>query len=284
MNFQDIILNLKQFWGEQGCLIREPYDLEKGAGTFNPDTFLRSLGSKPWAAAYAEPCRRPGDGRYGENPNRLGYYYQFQVLIKPSPDNIIDLYLQSLARIGIDTSKHDFRLVHDDWKSPTLGAWGLGWEVWLDGMEITQFTYFQQVGGIPLPLVPAEITYGTERIAMYLQGVEHFKDIKWNNTHTYGDLHMDSEKDYSTYSFEVADRTLYFRLFDDFEKEFARTIEKKAVFAAYDLCIKCSHIFNTLGSLGAISVTERENYILRVRSMAARTAQAWTEREEAVKI
>ncbi|MGL5253497.1 MAG: glycine--tRNA ligase subunit alpha [Brevinema sp.] len=281
MNFQDIILNLKQFWGEQGCLIREPYDLEKGAGTFNPDTFLRALGNKPWAAAYAEPCRRPGDGRYGENPNRMGFYYQFQVLIKPSPDNIIDLYLQSLSRIGIDTSKHDIRFVHDDWKSPTLGAWGLGWEVWLDGMEITQFTYFQQVGGTSLPLVPAELTYGTERIAMYLQGVEHFKDIKWNDTTTYGDLHLDSERDYSTYSFEVADKSLYFRLFDDFEKEFFRTIEKKAVFAAYDLAIKCSHIFNTLGSLGAISVTERESYILRVRTMTAAVAKTWIEREQA---
>ncbi|MGL4677651.1 MAG: glycine--tRNA ligase subunit alpha [Brevinema sp.] len=277
-NFQTIIFKLKEFWAKQDCLIREPYDLEKGAGTFNPDTFLRSLGDKSWKVAYVEPCRRPGDGRYGENPNRLGFYYQFQALLKPAPENILDLYTQSLSYIGIDLKKHDLRFVHDDWKSPTLGAWGLGWEVWLDGMEITQFTYFQQVGGISLPVIPAEITYGTERIAMYLQGVEHFKDIKWNDTTSYGDLHLDSERDYSVYSFEVADQDLYFRLFNDLEKEFERTIQKHAIFAAYDLAMKCSHIFNTLGSLGAISITERESYILRVRSMTAQVAEAWVHR------
>ncbi|MGL5955800.1 MAG: glycine--tRNA ligase subunit alpha [Brevinema sp.] len=277
-NFQTIICKLKEFWAKQDCLIREPYDLEKGAGTFNPDTFLRSLGDKPWRVAYVEPCRRPGDGRYGENPNRMGFYYQFQALLKPAPDNILKLYTQSLEYIGINLKKHDLRFVHDDWKSPTLGAWGLGWEVWLDGMEITQFTYFQQVGGISLPVIPAEITYGTERIAMYLQGVEHFKDIQWNDTTSYGDLHLDSERDYSIYSFEVADQELYFRLFNDLEKEFERTIQKDAVFAAYDLAMKCSHIFNTLGSLGAISITERESYILRVRSMTAQVAESWVRR------
>lgn len=280
LTFQQIIFKLKEFWANQNCLIREPYDLEKGAGTFNPDTFLRSLGDKEWRVAYAEPCRRPGDGRYGENPNRLGFYYQFQALLKPAPDNIIDLYTESLRYIGIDLNKHDLRFVHDDWKSPTLGAWGLGWEVWLDGMEITQFTYFQQVGGITLSSVPAELTYGTERIAMYLQGVEHFKDIQWNSTTTYGDLHLDSERDYSTYSFEVANQDLYFRLFNDFEKEFFRAIEANAIFAAYDLAIKCSHIFNTLGSLGAISITERESYILRVRTMTAKVAESWVKRLE----
>lgn len=279
LTFQEIIFRLKEFWAQHGCLIREGYDLEKGAGTFNPDTFLRALGNKPWSAAYAEPCRRPGDGRYGENPNRLGFYYQFQTLLKPAPDNVIDLYINSLEYLGIDVKKHDLRFVHDDWKSPTLGAWGLGWEVWLDGMEITQFTYFQQVGGITLPLVPAELTYGTERIAMYLQNVEHFKDIQWNKTTKYGDLHLDSERDYSIYAFEVADKDLYFKLFDSFEKECSHAVQAGAIFAAYDLAIKCSHIFNILGSLGAISVTERESYILRVRTMTSQVAHAWVERQ-----
>ncbi len=283
LTFQDIIFKLKEFWAKQDCLIREPYDLEKGAGTFNPDTFLRSLGDEPWRVAYVEPCRRPGDGRYGTNPNRMGFYYQFQALLKPAPANILDLYIQSLEYLGIDITKHDLRFVHDDWKSPTLGAWGLGWEVWLDGMEVTQFTYFQQIGGISLPSVPAELTYGTERLAMYLQGVEHFKDIQWNDTTTYGDLHLDSEWDYSTYSFEIADQALYFRLFNDFEKEFFRAIQANAIFAAYDLAIKCSHIFNTLGSLGAISVTERESYILRVRAMTAEVAKSWVDRLESKK-
>jgi len=283
LTFQEIILKLKIFWGKQGCLIREGYDLEKGAGTFNPDTFLRSLGEQPWSSAYIEPCRRPGDGRYGENPNRLAFYYQFQVIMKPAPNNIQDLYIQSLEEIGIDLQKHDLRFVHDDWKSPTLGAWGLGWEVWLDGMEITQFTYFQQIGGITLPIIPIELTYGTERIAMYLQGVDHFKDIQWNETTTYGDLHLDSEWDYSTYSFEVANQALYFRLFDDFESEFKEAIKANAIFAAYDLAIKSSHIFNMLGSLGVISVTERESYILRVRSMTSEVAKAWVNRLDSQK-
>lgn len=284
LTFQEIIFKLKEFWANQNCLIREPYDLEKGAGTFNPDTFLRSLGAEPWRVAYAEPCRRPGDGRYGENPNRLGFYYQFQTLLKPAPENILELYIESLEYLGINTKKHDLRFVHDDWKSPTLGAWGLGWEVWLDGMEITQFTYFQQVGGIALPSIPAEITYGTERIAMYLQGVSHFKDIQWNDNTTYGELHLDSEWDYSTYSFKVANKDLYFDLFDKFEREFQEALAHNAIFAAYDLAIKCSHIFNTLGSLGAISVTERESYILRVRSMTAKVAEAWVKRLENKKI
>ncbi|MGL4367482.1 MAG: glycine--tRNA ligase subunit alpha [Brevinemataceae bacterium] len=280
LTFQEIIFKLKEYWAAQECVIREGYDLEKGAGTFNPDTFLRTLGDKPWRTAYVEPCRRPGDGRYGKNPNRMGFYYQFQCILKPSPDNILDLYIKSLEYIGVDVNKHDLRFVHDDWKSPTLGAWGLGWEVWLDGMEITQFTYFQQIGGITLTSIPAEITYGTERLAMYLQGVEHFKDIQWNNEFKYGDLHLDSEWDYSVYSFEVADQSLYFKLFDDFEKEFVRAIEADAIFAAYDLAIKCSHIFNTLGSLGAISVTERESYILRIRKMTAEVATHWVKRIE----
>lgn len=280
LTFQEIILKLKEFWAKQGCLIREGYDLEKGAGTFNPDTFLRSLGDHAWASTYVEACRRPGDGRYGENPNRLGFYYQFQTILKPAPNHIQELYIQSLEYIGINIQKHDLRFVHDDWKSPTLGAWGLGWEVWLDGMEITQFTYFQQIGGISLTTIPVELTYGTERIAMYLQGVEHFKDIQWDKNTTYGDLHLDSEYDYSTYSFEVANQALYFRLFDDFELEFQKAISANAIFAAYDLAIKSSHIFNTLGSLGAISVTERESYILRVRKMTAQVAQAWVNRLE----
>lgn len=277
ITFQNVIFKLKEYWGKQGCIIREPYDLEKGAGTFNPDTFLRSLGPEPWKVAYVEPSRRPTDGRYGDNPNRLGYYFQFQVIIKPSPDNIVDLYLKSLEYLGIDLKEHDIRFVHDDWESPTLGAWGLGWEVWLDGMEITQFTYFQQVGGIDLSPIPVEITYGTERITMYLQNVNHYKDIRWNEEFTYGDLHKQLEFEFSKYHFELANVDLYRRLFDDFEAECFNTIQGGAVLPAYDLTMKCSHIFNILDARGAISVTQREGYIIRVRKLASACAAAFLE-------
>ncbi len=280
LNFQDIIFRLKEYWGQQGCIIREPYDLEKGAGTFNPDTFLRSLGPEPWKVAYVEPSRRPADGRYGENPNRLGYYFQFQVIIKPSPEDIQDLYLKSLEYLGINLTEHDIRFVHDDWESPTLGAWGLGWEVWLDGMEITQFTYFQQVGGIDLSPIPVEITYGTERIAMYLQNVSHYRDIKWNDEFTYGDLHKQLEFEFSTYNFEIADIELYRKLFDDYEAECFKAVEKGVTLPAYDLAMKCSHIFNILDARKAISVTQRESYILRVRKLTAACAAAFLKKRE----
>jgi glycyl-tRNA synthetase alpha chain len=280
LTFQDLIFKLKEYWAKQGCLIREPYDLEKGAGTFNPDTFLRSLGPEPWKVAYVEPSRRPADGRYGENPNRLGYYFQFQVIIKPSPDDIQDLYLKSLEYLGIELKKHDIRFVHDDWESPTLGAWGLGWEVWLDGMEITQFTYFQQVGGIDLSPIPVEITYGTERIAMYLQNVNNYKDIKWNEYITYGELHQQLEYEFSKYNFELADIDLYRRHFDELESECFKAIEKGAVLPAYDLTMKCSHIFNILNARNAISVTQREHYIARVRQMANACASAYLKKRE----
>jgi glycyl-tRNA synthetase alpha chain len=280
LTFQDLIFKLKEYWAKQGCLIREPYDLEKGAGTFNPDTFLRSLGPEPWKVAYVEPSRRPADGRYGENPNRLGYYFQFQVIIKPSPDDIQDLYLKSLEYLGIELKKHDIRFVHDDWESPTLGAWGLGWEVWLDGMEITQFTYFQQVGGIDLSPIPVEITYGTERIAMYLQNVNNYKDIKWNEYITYGELHQQLEYEFSKYNFELADIDLYRRHFDELESECFKAIEKGAVLPGYDLTMKCSHIFNILNARNAISVTQREHYIARVRQMANACASAYLKKRE----
>ena len=280
LTFQNVIFKLKEFWGKQGCLIREPYDLEKGAGTFNPDTFLRSLGPEPWKVAYVEPSRRPGDGRYGDNPNRLGYYFQFQVIIKPSPDNIQELYLQSLEYLGVNLQEHDIRFVHDDWESPTLGAWGLGWEVWLDGMEITQFTYFQQVGGIDLSPIPVEITYGTERITMYLQNVNHYKDIQWNDEFTYGDLHKQLEFEFSKYNFQIADIDMYRRHFDEYEAESFRAIENGAVLPAYDMTMKCSHIFNILGARNAISVTQRESYILRVRKLASACAAAFLKSRE----
>ncbi len=280
LTFQEVIFRLKEYWAQQGCLVREPYDLEKGAGTFNPDTFLRSLGPEPWNVAYVEPSRRPKDGRYGDNPNRLGYYFQFQVIMKPSPDNIQDLYLKSLEALGLNLVDHDIRFVHDDWESPTLGAWGLGWEVWLNGMEITQFTYFQQVGGIDLVSIPAEITYGTERITMYLQNVDNVFDIRWNDEFTYGDLHKELEYEFSRYNFEIADIDLHRRLFDDFEKECFVSIGKGAVLPAYDMTMKCSHVFNILDARGAISVTQRESYILRVRKMANAVAGAFLKRRE----
>src|SRR3989338_3976081 len=255
--FQDVILTLQRFWAERGCLIHQPYDMEKGAGTFNPATFLRVLGPEPWRAAYVEPSRRPTDGRYGENPNRLQHYYQFQVILKPSPDDIQDIYLKSLKELGINPLEHDIRFVEDDWESPTLGAWGLGWEVWLDGMEITQFTYFQQAGGIDLKPVSGEITYGLERITMYLQGVDSVFDIRWNSDIRYADVHLRGETEYSRYNFEEADTAMLFKLFDMYEKECLSLSEKALVLPAYDFCLKCSHTFNMLDARGAIRSEER---------------------------
>jgi len=280
MNFQDIIMTLQKFWARQGCLIWQPYDLEKGAGTFNPATFLKCLGPKPWAVAYVEPSRRPTDGRYGENPNRLQHYYQYQVIIKPAPSDIQRTYLDSLKAIGLDPRKHDVRFVEDDWESPTLGAWGLGWEVWLDGMEITQFTYFQQVGGIDLNPISVEITYGLERLAMYSQKKDSVFDVIWTDKVTYGQIHLEDEKQWSRYNFDEADVELLKRHFNDWEKEAGRLIEKKMVLPAYDAVMKCSHLFNLLDARGAISVTERTNYISRVRSIARKIAENYLAMEQ----
>ena len=281
MNFQDVILTLQDFWAKRGCVIQQPYDMEKGAGTFNPATFLKVLGPEPWCSAYVEPSRRPTDGRYGENPNRLQHYYQFQVILKPSPDDIQDIYLESLKVLGIDPLAHDIRFVEDDWESPTLGAWGLGWEVWLNGMEITQFTYFQQVGGIDLSPVSGEITYGLERIAMYLQGVDSVFDLKWTDTVSYGDVHHRSEVEFSKYNFEVADVEMLRNLFDTYEKEAVRLMEASLPMPAYDMCLKCSHTFNLLDARGAISVAERTGYIGRVRNIAKSVAEGYLKvREE----
>lgn len=277
MNFQEIILNLQNYWANQGCIIAQPYDVEKGAGTMNPATFLRALGPEPWNVAYVEPSRRPTDGRYGENPNRLQHYYQYQVILKPSPDNVIDLYLDSLKALGIDPDKHDIRFVEDNWESPTLGAWGLGWEVWLDGMEITQFTYFQQCGGFDCSPVSAEITYGLERIAMYIQNKENVYDIEWVDNITYGDVHHQGEVDYSHYNFEVADIDTLTTMFNLCEKEAMQVVDKQLVLPAYDYVLKCSHIFNLLDARGAISVTERTGYIGRVRNLARMVAQEYLE-------
>lgn len=275
MYFQDIIITLQTYWAKQGCIICQPYDMEKGAGTFNPATFLRVLGPEPWKAAYVEPSRRPTDGRYGENPNRLQHYYQFQVILKPSPDDIQDIYLNSLKKLGIDPLKHDIRFVEDDWESPTLGAWGLGWEVWLDGMEITQFTYFQQAGGIELKPVSGELTYGLERIAMYLQGVDNVFDIEWTKGIKYGYVHRRGEVEYSFYNFEVADTEMLFKLFDMYEKEAKRLLEKDLVLPAYDYCLKSSHAFNLLDARGAISVAERTRFIGRVRDISRKCAEGY---------
>ncbi|MGA1875177.1 MAG: glycine--tRNA ligase subunit alpha [bacterium] len=275
MNFQDIILFLSQYWASQGCVLQQPYDLEVGAGTFHPATFLRVLGPEPWRAAYVEPSRRPTDGRYGENPNRLQHYYQYQVILKPSPLDVQDRYLKSLERLGISPREHDIRFVEDDWESPTLGAWGLGWEVWLDGMEITQFTYFQQVGGFDLRPVPAEITYGLERIAMYLQGVDSVYEITWSDGISYGDIHHQTEVEFSGYNFEKADVKMLFDLFSFYEGEAKRLLEEGLVFPAYDYCLKCSHAFNLLDARGAISVTERTGYIGRIRNLARGCAERY---------
>lgn len=280
MTFQEIILTLQEFWSKQGCILAQPYDVEKGAGTMNPSTFLRVLGPEPWHVAYVEPSRRPADGRYGENPNRLFQHHQFQVIMKPSPDNIQELYLQSLAKLGINEKEHDIRFVEDNWESPTLGAWGLGWEVWLDGMEITQFTYFQQVGSVDVKPVASEITYGFERIAMYIQEKENVYDIDWNGTYTYGDVFHQNEFEQSTYNFELADTALLFDLFDKYEKEAVRVIELGYVHPAYDYVLKCSHTFNLLDSRGAISVSERTAFISRVRNLARLCAQCYLKQRE----
>lgn len=275
MTFQEIILNLQSFWAKQGCLITQPYDIEVGAGTFNPATFLRVLGPEPWRVAYVEPSRRPTDGRYGENPNRLQHYYQFQVIIKPAPDNIQQLYLNSLIALGIKPLEHDIRFVEDDWESPTLGAAGLGWEVWLDGMEITQFTYFQQVGSLPLEPISVELTYGLERITMYLQGENSVFEIEWGHGIKYGEVHHQTEVEFSKYNFESANIKMHFKLFEMYEKEAIKLIKKDLVFPAYDCVLKCSHIFNILEARGAISVTERTAYIARVRNLARLAAQGY---------
>jgi glycyl-tRNA synthetase alpha chain len=280
MKFQDLILTLNQFWGEQGCIIAQPYDVEKGAGTMNPATFLRALGPEPWKVAYVEPSRRPTDGRYGENPNRLQHYFQYQVILKPSPDNVQELYLKSLERMGINPQDHDIRFVEDNWESPTLGAWGLGWEVWLDGMEVTQFTYFQQCGGIDCKPVCAEITYGLERLTTYIQNKDSVFDIEWVGSTTYGDIYLQNEIDYSRYNFEVADIEALQTWFDMYEREAKRVVEKGLVLPAYDYVLKCSHTFNLLDARGAVSVTERTNYIARVRALARLCAQAYVEQRE----
>lgn len=278
MYFQDVIATLNDFWAKRGCIILQPYDIEEGAGTFHPATFLRALGPEPFAAAYVQPSRRPTDGRYGENPNRLQHYYQYQVIIKPSPDDIQEIYLDSLKALGIDPEEHDIRFVEDDWESPTLGAWGLGWEVWLDGMEITQFTYFQQIGGIDCFPVTVELTYGLERIAMYLQGVENVFDLKWNEKFTYRDIHFRGEVEYSIFNFEEADVELLRDLFDKYEKEGQRLLNLGLALPGYDFVIKCSHTFNLLDARRALSPVERANYIARVRALARKAAETWLEK------
>ena len=277
MYFQEIIMNLHRFWAERGCLIWQPYDVEVGAGTMNPATFLKVLGGKPWNVAYVEPSRRPQDGRYGENPNRLQHYYQFQVILKPAPENPQEVYLESLSSLGINVSDHDIRFVEDDWESPTLGAWGLGWEVWLDGMEITQFTYFQQSGGLDLDEISVEITYGLERIAMYIQEKDNVFDIEWKEGITYGDIFRRAEWEWSTYNFEKADVDMLFKLFELYERESKRLIEESLVLPAYDYLLKCSHTFNLLDARGAISVQERARYIRRMSGIAREIAQLYLE-------
>jgi glycyl-tRNA synthetase alpha chain len=284
MYFQEMISKLNEFWAEKGCALVQGYDLEVGAGTFNPATFLRVLGPEPWSAAYVEPSRRPTDGRYGENPNRLQHYYQYQAIIKPSPDSIQDDYLDSLRYLGLDLTKHDVRFVEDDWESPTLGASGLGWEVWLDGMEITQFTYFQQCGSIDLDPITVELTYGIERICMYLQNIDNVFDLKWNENLTYRDMHFRSEFEFSHYNFNIADIDLHFKLFDLYEKECLAVLEydkTDIILPAYDYVLKCSHAFNMLDARAAISVTERVGYITRVRNMARKCSIKYVQiREE----
>ena len=275
MNFQEIIMRLHKYWAKEGCLIWQPYDLEKGAGTFNPATFLRCLGPNPWKVAYVEPSRRPTDGRYGENPNRLQHYYQFQVILKPAPENVQQLYLNSLKAIGLDPKEHDIRFVEDDWESPTLGAWGLGWEVWIDGMEATQFTYFQQVGGIELNPISAEITYGLERLAMYSQKKDSVYDLMWTDDVTYGDVHLEDERQWSKYNFEVADTKMLLQHFNDWEAEAKKLVEQNLVLPAYDAVMKCSHLFNLLDARSAISVSERVSYVLRVRTLAKLVAEGY---------
>ncbi len=275
MNFNDIIMNLNKFWASKGCVILQPIDSQVGAGTFHPATFLRTLDKKSWNVAYVQPSRRPKDGRYGENPNRWQHYFQYQVIMQPSPDNIQDLYIESLESLGLNMREHDIRFVEDDWESPTLGAWGLGWEVWLDGMEITQFTYFQQVGGIELEVIPVEITYGLERIAMYLQDVDDIKEIEWTDGVKYKDIFLDHEVEYSIYNFEKANIEILFEEFNIHEQECKRLIEEDLVYPAYEHVMSASHIFNILDARGAISVTERVSYIARVREIASLCAKKY---------
>ncbi|MEZ7195492.1 MULTISPECIES: glycine--tRNA ligase subunit alpha [Pseudodesulfovibrio] len=282
MNFQEVILKLQNFWANYGCAVVQAMDIECGAGTFNPSTFFRVIGPEPWKTAYVEPSRRPTDGRYGENPNRLQHYYQFQVILKPSPDNVQELYLESLKEIGIDAAAHDLRFVEDDWESPTLGAWGLGWEVWLNGMEVTQFTYFQQIGGIDLKPVSVEITYGLERLCMYLQEKESVYDLMWNNEITYGDVYHQNEVEMSKYNFELSDADMLFDLFNKFEAECLKLCEEGVPWPAYDYCLKCSHSFNLLDARGAISITERATYIGRVRNLASKIARLYADQREAM--
>jgi glycyl-tRNA synthetase alpha chain len=280
MTFQELLITLERFWADYGCIIGQPYDVEVGAGTFNPHTLLRCLGPEPWNVAYVEPSRRPTDGRYGENPNRLQHYYQYQVILKPSPKDIQERYLDSLKALGLDPLDHDIRFVEDDWESPTLGAWGLGWEVWLDGMEITQFTYFQQAGGIDLHPVSGELTYGPERIAMYIQGVESVYDLEWTKGIKYGDVHHRGEVEHCIYNFEQADVDMLFKLFDMYEAESQRIIGLGLVLPAYDYCLKCSHTFNLLNARGAISVAERASLIGRVRNLARLCAEGYLKQRE----
>ena len=275
MTFQEIILNLQKYWSGKGCVIMQPYDIEVGAGTFNPSTFLKVLGDKPWKCAYVEPSRRPTDGRYGENPNRLQHYYQFQVIIKPSPDDSKALYLDSLRTLGVDLVAHDIRFVEDDWESPTLGATGLGWEVWLDGMEITQFTYFQQVGGIELDVISLELTYGLERIAMFIQEKESVYDLEWAEGYTYGDVHKIDEVQFSRYNFEAADTSMLLKQFDMYEQECKKLLKDGIVIPAYDYVLKCSHAFNLLDARKSIGVAQRTRYIGRVRGMAKGCAEGY---------
>ena len=282
MNFQEIYFRLQNFWARHDCVIQQPYDIEVGAGTMNPATALRVLGPEPWRVAYVEPSRRPSDGRYGKNPNRLQHYYQYQVIIKPAPANIQELYIESLASLGIDPSEHDIRFVEDDWENPSTGAWGLGWEVWLDGMEITQFTYFQQLGGLDMESVPAEITYGLERIAMYVQKKNSVYDLKWAGDVTYGDVHLKGEEEHSFYNFVDADTDMLFQLFAMYEAEAGRILDKGRVLPAYDYVLKSSHTFNLLDARNAISVTERTGYIARVRALACRCAAAYRAQREAM--
>jgi glycyl-tRNA synthetase alpha chain len=280
MNFQDLILGLQTYWGKQGCALLQPYDVEVGAGTFHTATFLRALGPEPWRAAYVQPSRRPKDGRYGANPNRLQHYYQYQVVLKPSPDAIQDLYLDSLGELGIDLQQNDIRFVEDDWESPTLGAWGLGWEVWLNGMEVTQFTYFQEVGSLACKPVLGEITYGLERLAMYLQGKDSVYDLVWVDGVSYGDVYHQNEVEQSTYNFEQSNVQMLFEHFNQFEREAKRLVEAGLPLPAYEMVMKCSHTFNLLDARGAISVTERATYIGRVRALARMVAQAYYDSRE----
>ena len=280
LTFQRLILTLEQYWDKQGCALLQPYDLEVGAGTFHTATFLRAIGPEPWNAAYVQPSRRPKDGRYGENPNRLQHYYQYQVIMKPSPAAFQDLYLGSLDALGIDLKNNDVRFVEDDWESPTLGAWGLGWEVWLNGMEVTQFTYFQEVGGLPCKPVSGELTYGLERLAMYLQGKDSIFDLAWTDRMTYRDVYLQNEVEQSRYNFELADTAWLFRQFDDYEREAKRLLDENLPLPGYEMVMKCSHTFNLLDARGAISVTERAAYIGRVRALARQVAKSYYDARE----